>query len=129
MDNNAYVPVLVRGTAMFALNGKCILVCSVLHVPDLAVPLYSLRTHLTQRGCGFIGTHKSRFLVYFPTFVLSVNTVIDCHLSFNPLGSWLVCSVGYLPLRPTTLLSGCISLRGFSIYIYCGSFSSFSSDD
>jgi hypothetical protein len=54
--------------------------------PGLAVPLYSLRTHITQQGCGFIGTCESGFLVYFPTFVLSVDTAIDCHLSFDPLG-------------------------------------------
>ena len=56
MENNSYVPLLGRGTAVFALNGKRVLVCNVLHVPSLAVPLYSLRTHVTQRGCGFIGT-------------------------------------------------------------------------
>ena len=86
MGNNSYVPVLGRGTAVFALNGKRILVRNVLHVPSLAVPLYSLRTHVTQRGCGFIGTEDSGFLVYFPTFVLSVDTAVDSHLSFESLG-------------------------------------------
>jgi hypothetical protein len=86
MGNNSYVPVLGCGTAIFALNGKHILVRNVLHVPGLAALLYSLHTHITQRGCGFIGTRKSEFLVYFPTFVLSVNTAIGCHLSFDPLG-------------------------------------------
>jgi hypothetical protein len=86
MGNNSYVPVLGRGTAIFALNGKRLLVCNVLHVPGLAVPLYSLRTHFPQRGCGFLGMKESGFLVYFPTFVLSVNTAVDCHLSLDPLG-------------------------------------------
>ncbi len=86
MGNNSYVPVLVCGTPIFALNGKRILVCNVLHVLGLAVPLYSLRTHITQQGCGFIGTRESDFLVYFPAFILSVDTAIDCLLSFNPLG-------------------------------------------
>jgi hypothetical protein len=86
MGNNSYIPVLSRGTAIFALNGKRILVCNVLHVPGLVVLLYSLRTHITQRGCGFIGTHESGFLVYFSTFVVSLDTGIDCHLSFDPLG-------------------------------------------
>jgi hypothetical protein len=79
MGNNSSVPVLGCGTAIFALNGKRILVCNLLHVPGLAVLLYSLCTHITQWGCGFIGTCKSGFLVYFPTFVLSVDTAIDCH--------------------------------------------------
>jgi hypothetical protein len=86
MGKNFYVPVLGRGSAIFTLNGKRILVRNVLHVPDLAVLLYSLCIHITQWGCGFISTHGSGFLVYFPTFVLSVDTAIDCHLSFDPLG-------------------------------------------
>ncbi len=68
--NNSFVLVLGRGTAIFSLNGKRILVRNVLHIPGLAVPLYSLRTHVTQRSCGFIGTGESGFLVYFPSFVL-----------------------------------------------------------
>jgi hypothetical protein len=86
MGNNSYVPVLNRGTAIFALNGKRILVRNVLHIPGLAVPLYSLRTHITQHGCGFLGTNELGFLVYFPTFVLLVDMAMDCHLSFDPLG-------------------------------------------
>jgi hypothetical protein len=53
MGNNSYVPVLGRGTAIFALSGKCLLVRNKLHIPGLAVPLYSLCTHFTQQGCGF----------------------------------------------------------------------------
>jgi hypothetical protein len=63
MGNNYYIPVLGCGTAIFALNGKRILVCNVIHVPGLAVLLDSLCTHITQCGCGFIGTHESGFLV------------------------------------------------------------------
>ncbi len=88
MGNNSYVPVLGRGTAIFALNGKQMLIRNVLHVPGLAIPLYySLRTHVTQRGCGFFGTQESGFLVYFPTFILLVDPAVDCHLSFEPLGT------------------------------------------
>ncbi len=86
MGNNSYSPLLGRGTTIFALNGKCILVRNVLHVPGLAVLLYSLHTYIIQRGCGFIGTCESGFLVYFPTFVLSIDTAIDCYLSVDPLG-------------------------------------------
>jgi hypothetical protein len=75
MGNNSFALVLGCGTAIFALNSKGVLIRHVLHVPSLAVPLYSLRTHVTQHGCGFLGTKESGFLVYFPTFVLSVDTV------------------------------------------------------
>ena len=85
MGNNSFVPILGRGTAFFALNGKQVLVRNVLHVPGLAVPLYSLPTHATQRGCGFVGAEESGFLVYFPNFVSSVDTAVDSHLSFDPL--------------------------------------------
>ncbi len=98
--NNSYVQVLGHGTAKFALNGKRLLVCNVLHVPVLAVPLYSLRTHFTQQGCGFLDTKESGFLVYFPTFVLSVDTAMDCHLSFDPIGhSTPLNTLHYVQLR------------------------------
>jgi hypothetical protein len=79
MGNNAFIPVLGRGTAIITLNGKRILVLNVLHVPGLVIPLYSLCAHLTQCGCGFIGTDKSEMLVYFLQVVLSVDMSSDCH--------------------------------------------------
>ncbi len=85
MGNNSFIPVLGRGTAIFSLNGQCVLVRNVLHVPGLAVPLYSLRAHLNQPGSGFFGTFEAGMLVYFPTFVLSVDTSTNCHLSYEPL--------------------------------------------
>jgi hypothetical protein len=39
-----------------------------------------------QQGCGFIGTKDSGFGVYFPTFILLVDTAVNCHLLFDPLG-------------------------------------------
>ncbi len=86
MGNNSFVPVLSRSTAIFSLNGQHVLVQNVLHVPGLAVPLYSLSAHLKQPGCGFFGTFEAGMLVYFPTFVLSVDTRTNCHLSYEPLG-------------------------------------------
>ncbi len=86
MGNNSFVPVLGRGTAIFSLNGKRLLIQNALHVPGLAVPLYSLRAHLQKCGCGFFGTYKAGFHVYFPAFILSVDTSSDCHLSYKSLG-------------------------------------------
>jgi hypothetical protein len=87
MSNNSFVPVLGRGTAVFSFNGKRALVQNVLHVPGLVVPLYSLRAHLKQRGCGFIGTFEDGFHVYFPTFILSVDMSSDCHLTYKSLST------------------------------------------
>jgi hypothetical protein len=66
MGNNSLLPVLGRGTAVISLNGQCILVCNALHMPGLAVLLYSLCAHLKQHGCGFLGTFEAGMLVYFP---------------------------------------------------------------
>ena len=86
-QNNSYLPVLGRGTVIISLNGQRVLVRHALHVPGLAVPLYSLRAHLKQPGCGFLGNSDSGMLDYFPSFILSVDTSSDCHLSYEPLGT------------------------------------------
>jgi hypothetical protein len=87
MGNNPFVPVLGRGTTVFSLNGKRVLVRNTLHVPGLAIPIYSLRAHLYQPGCGFIRTFEDGFHVYFPSFVFSVDMSSDCYLTFNSLGT------------------------------------------
>jgi hypothetical protein len=86
MGNNSFLPVLGRGLAIISLNGQCILVRNALHVPRLVVPLYSLHAHFAQPGCHFISASGVGILVYFLTFVLSVDTLNDCHLAFKSLG-------------------------------------------
>ena len=44
-------PIKGRGTAIFLLNGKTILVRNALYVPALRSPLYSLRKHSQIPGC------------------------------------------------------------------------------
>ncbi len=83
MGNNSFAPVLGRGTAIISLNGQHLLIHNVLHVPNLRVPLYSLRAHLRQPGCGFLGSYKTGMHVYFPSVVLTVDTSSDCHLSYK----------------------------------------------
>jgi hypothetical protein len=86
MGNNSFLPVLSHGLAVIFLNGQRILVRNALHVPDLVAPLYNLRAHFAQPSCGFIGASGGGILVYFPTFILSVNTSKDCHsASLNTL--------------------------------------------
>ncbi len=104
MCNYSYVPVLGRGTAVFLLNGNCFLIWNFLHVPGLAVPLYSLHAYLQQRGCGFIGTFDNGFHVYFPTFILLVDTSSNCHLSYEPLGK-------SAPLRTLQYVQLCCAAR------------------
>ena len=86
MGNNSFAPVLGHGTAIISLNGQRLLIRNVLHVPGLWIPLYSLRAHLCQLGCGFLGSYETGMCVYFPGVVLTVDTSSDCHLSYEPLG-------------------------------------------
>jgi hypothetical protein len=86
MGNNLFALVLGREMAIISLNGQRLLICHVLHVPELWVPLYSLRAHLRQSGCGFVGSHETGLHVYFPGVVLTVDMSLDCHLAYKPLG-------------------------------------------
>jgi hypothetical protein len=86
MGNNSFLPVLGHGSAIISLNWQRILVRHALHVLGLVVPLYSLRAHCLQPGCGFIGAEGVGILVYFPSFVLTVDAAKDCHLGFDSLG-------------------------------------------
>jgi hypothetical protein len=86
MGNNSFAPNLGHGTAVISLNGKKILIRDCLHVPDLRNPLYSLRAHQRQRGCGFIGMYGLGMHVFFPTFIMEVNMTTDCHLLYAPVG-------------------------------------------
>ena len=86
LGNNTYTPVLGTDTAIVSLNGKRFLVSNALHVPELRCPLYSLRAHVSQKGCGFMGAESlGGVYVYFPGFVPEVNTSKDCTLSYGRL--------------------------------------------
>ena len=81
MGNNSFALILGYNTAIISLNGKKIIIRNCLHVLDLHNPLYSLRAHQQQCGCGFIGFH-----VFFPRFILEVDTAMDCHLVYALVG-------------------------------------------
>ena len=85
MGNNSFAPILGHGTAVISLNGKKIFIRDCLHVPDLRNPLYSLWAHQRQRGCGFIGMYSLGMDVFFPNFIMEVNTAADCHLLYAPV--------------------------------------------
>ena len=59
-----------------------------MHVLDLRAPLYSLRAHHTQTGCGFLGDAElGGMFIYFPSFSLKVDTKVDCLVNYAPVGS------------------------------------------
>ncbi len=86
MGNNLFAPILGTGSAIISINGKLILICDCLHVPALRNPLYSLRAHQCQHGCGHIRMHQLGMFIFFPSFIVKVNTDTNCHLSYEPIG-------------------------------------------
>jgi hypothetical protein len=57
MSNNSFAPILGHGSAIISHNGKMILICHCLHVPDLCNPVYSFQAHQGQHGCGYISMY------------------------------------------------------------------------
>jgi hypothetical protein len=87
MGHNFFAPILGSGTAIISMNGKRILIPDCLHVPTLWNPLYSLRARQQcQKGCGFLEMFGMGMFVFFPLFILKVDTAVNCHLSYEPLG-------------------------------------------
>ncbi len=86
MGNNSFAPILGTGLAIISLNSERIPIWDCLHVPALRNPLYSLRAHQHQHGCGFIDMHQLGMYIFFPSFIIKVNTATDCHLSYKPIG-------------------------------------------
>jgi hypothetical protein len=87
ISNNSFMPILGTGSAIISLSGKKILIHDCLHVPALQNPLYSLRAHQQrQNGWGFLGLYGMGMYVFFPSFILEVNTAVYCHLSYELLG-------------------------------------------
>ena len=71
---------------MIFLNGKKILIHQCLHFPDLRNPLYGLRAHQQHHGCGFIEMYCLGMHFFFPSFIMEVDTAMDCHLRYKPIG-------------------------------------------
>ncbi len=86
MGNNLFALIAGKGSAIILLNNKKILIQDCLHVLDLRNPHYSLRAHQRQRGCSHIGMHGIGMHVFFPTYIIEVDTATDCHLQYQPLG-------------------------------------------
>jgi hypothetical protein len=89
MGNNSFASIIGKGSAIISLNSNKTLICDCLHVPDLWNPLYSLRAHQRQHGCGHIGMYGLGVYVFFPSFIIEVDTATNCHLRYQPLGRTL----------------------------------------
>ncbi len=107
MGNNLFAPILGLGTAIISLNGNKILIRDCLHVPTLQNPLYSLRAYQQcQKSCGFLGLYGMGMFNFFPLFILEVDTAVNCHLSYEPLGCLAsLSSLNYVQHISTVLVS------------------------
>jgi hypothetical protein len=85
MGNNSFAPIGGQGTAIILLNSKKIPIHNCLHIPEHCNPLYNLCAHQRQWGCEFIGMFSLGMYVYFPTFIIEVDTATDCHLEYAPI--------------------------------------------
>ena len=80
------IPVIGKGLAIIARNSKRLLICDILHVPNIGNLLYSMQAHRRQWSPGFLGMHGSGMFVYFTTFTFEVNTSRNYHLVYAPIG-------------------------------------------
>ena len=75
------------GTSVYTLNGRTILNRDDLHIPELRGPLYSLRKHRQQSGCGFYFSYKDGSYLFFPDSILQVEDSYDNIVSYRSLSA------------------------------------------
>ena len=73
------------GTTAYTLIGKTILPYDALHIPALHVPLYSLRKHRKQPGCGFYSSYNDGSYLFFTYFILQLEYSHDDIVSYRPM--------------------------------------------
>ena len=90
------LPIEVIGTAVYTLNGRTILTCNALHIPELQVPLYSLRKHRQRPGCGVYPSYKYGSYLFFPDFILQLEDSYDTLVSYQSLGASYKGPINYI---------------------------------
>ena len=58
------------------MGGKKMIIRGVYHVPDLQLPLFSLRIHRCVPGCGYHSNNDGIFC-FFSTFHIAVDDEVD----------------------------------------------------
>ncbi|EJK48458.1 hypothetical protein THAOC_32741, partial [Thalassiosira oceanica] len=82
LPNKAKLPILGVGNIVVDLGGRRILLRGVYYVPDLRVPLFSLRVHRRRPGCGHHADNDG-FIVTFPSFDVDVDDKDDSYIPFR----------------------------------------------
>jgi hypothetical protein len=114
IGNNSFAPILGTGSAVIAINGNRILIQDCLHVPTLHNLLYSLHARQRQHGCGFLGMYNLVIFVFFPTFIVEIDTATDCHLLYEPIRrSGKLPSLDYI--QPKSVVSSASNTKSLSL--------------
>ena len=62
------------------MGGKKIVICDVYHVPDLRLPLFSLRVHRHVPGCSY-HSYNGGVCCFFPAFQVNINDELDTYVT------------------------------------------------
>ena len=73
-----------RGTVVFTMNRRYVLVRNALHVPYLHTTLYTTQHHHTQPGCSYYNNYTVGNLLLFPTMVINMESTTKNIVSFRP---------------------------------------------
>ena len=102
LGDTTRLPIEVICTAVYKLNGRIILTCNALHIPDLRGPLYSLCKHRQRPGCGVYYSYKDGSYPLFPDFILQVKDSYDNIASYRSLGALYQGPIDYIEPRSTS---------------------------
>jgi hypothetical protein len=81
--DDATIPILGLGHVRFNLAGRTVELRNVLHVPELQMPLLSVRTHRRRGpGCSFLADASGCWLT-FPSLCIEIDDTADCLLPFS----------------------------------------------
>ena len=82
LPDKSRIPILGVGCIAIRIGGRLLYFRKVYYVPDLRIPLYSLRIHRRLPGCGHFANNGG-FSVTFPDFDLEVDDEEDSYLYFD----------------------------------------------
>ncbi len=108
MGINSFALILGKGSAVISVNRKRILIRDCLYVPAVRNQLYSLRVQQCHSMVAVLLVCTSWvFFVFFPLFLVEIDTAADCHLLYEPIGrSCTVSSLGFVqPILSISLAS------------------------
>ena len=85
LADNSRIRIAGRGTIAVEMGGKRIVIRDVYHVPDLRLPLFSLRVHRRVLGCGY-HSNNDGVSCFFPTFQVDVDDEVDTYVTCRSIG-------------------------------------------